>query len=356
MAITDKTRKILWGRSGNRCAICQHELVINATSEESESIIGEECHIISAQPYGPRYDSSYPQKKLDTYENLILLCRIHHKIVDDQSEIYTAEKLRGIKKDHELRVTQKLDNISKDTRCIQKPYVETPHKQMIRELARHFQDTMQLPWVGGCFIPELKPGQVTLSDHGLLVRVTKDKLIEVPLNIEPNLRGHLLTGGFTKTIDEIELWKQGVEEYLLRCHALLTVVSRRIEKTYGVSIPLEKDSTTNGFLVDFPITICADAVDQARGGTHFKYFSYRYENLGLRFGAFLIYQGVQNEDVKPYEELHKELRNICAKRKTSKNIAIRLTRINQLNDDIGEQLRKFADLERVCGHCDLCST
>lgn len=354
MAITDKTRKILWGRSGNRCAICKHELVVDATVIDGESVVGDECHIISSRSDGPRYDSSYPQEKLDIYENLILLCRVHHKMVDDQNESYTVDMLRRIKIDHEAWVSQKLVDTSREIQGIQKPYQETPHKQMIRELARQLQSTMQLPWIGDSFIPELKPGQVTLGRDGLLVRVTKDRIVEVPINIEPNLRGHLLTGGFLQVMDDIELWKQGVSEYLLRCHKLLTAVRRRIETAYRVSIPT-KDSSQAGFLVYFPITICADAVEQARGGTHFKYFPYRYEDPGLRFGAFMIYRGMQNEDLKPFEELHKELRNSYAKWKKAKDIAKFISRLNQLDDDIVGKLRKFADMEHVRGHCDLCS-
>ncbi len=52
MTIRDKTRKILWGRSENRCAICKYELISDETQVDDESIIGEECHIISEKPSG----------------------------------------------------------------------------------------------------------------------------------------------------------------------------------------------------------------------------------------------------------------------------------------------------------------
>lgn len=112
MAIADKTRKILWGRSGNRCAICKHELVVDATTKDDESVIGDECHIISSRPNGPRCDPSYPLAKLDTYENLILLCRVCHKMVDDQYESYTVDILRQMKANHEIQVSQKQAGIS----------------------------------------------------------------------------------------------------------------------------------------------------------------------------------------------------------------------------------------------------
>lgn len=108
MSITDKNRKILWGKSGNKCAICRHALVVDPTVQDSESVVGEECHIISGAQGGPRYNPSYPSTQIDDLSNLMLLCRVHHKMVDDQAETYTANVLRGIKMNHEKWVEQKL--------------------------------------------------------------------------------------------------------------------------------------------------------------------------------------------------------------------------------------------------------
>jgi len=109
MAITDKTRKLIWGKSGNRCAMCRHVLCIDATLLDDESIIGDECHIVSKRENGPRFDPDYLDEKLDSYENLILLCRIHHKQIDDQYTTYTTEILKKIKENHEKWVTTQLD-------------------------------------------------------------------------------------------------------------------------------------------------------------------------------------------------------------------------------------------------------
>ncbi|HWP60610.1 MAG TPA: hypothetical protein VNL14_22135 [Candidatus Acidoferrales bacterium] len=65
MAITDKTRKILWGRSGNRCAMCRRELVVEATPTDDESVVGDECHIVSGKGQGPRYDAGFSSDRLD---------------------------------------------------------------------------------------------------------------------------------------------------------------------------------------------------------------------------------------------------------------------------------------------------
>ena len=108
MTITDKTRKMLWGKSGNCCAICKQKLVIKKTDLDTESVVGDECHIISGTINGPRYLPNVPPIEIDIISNLLLLCRVHHKMVDDQSDTYTVEKLKNIKSDHENWVESKL--------------------------------------------------------------------------------------------------------------------------------------------------------------------------------------------------------------------------------------------------------
>lgn len=109
MAITDRTRKLLWGRSGNRCAFCKRVLVIDSTNVDDESIVGEECHIVSPQLNGPRHVEKGENFDYDDYSNLILLCRVHHKMIDDQVNEYTEKKLVDYKKEHERWVNEKLD-------------------------------------------------------------------------------------------------------------------------------------------------------------------------------------------------------------------------------------------------------
>lgn len=109
MSISIKTHKLLWGRSGNRCAICKTELVESQTDTDDPSILGEECHIIANHDGGPRSEPSLPDSDRDKADNLILLCRNHHKIVDDQFEAYTVERLRAIKSEHEKWVAATLE-------------------------------------------------------------------------------------------------------------------------------------------------------------------------------------------------------------------------------------------------------
>lgn len=110
MPISDKTRKILWGRSGNRCAFCRRELVIDSSAGDDESVVGDECHILSSKTQGPRYDPAFPGDRFNELENLILLCRVHHKMVDDQCDTYIAELLQKIKSNHEKWVSSSLND------------------------------------------------------------------------------------------------------------------------------------------------------------------------------------------------------------------------------------------------------
>ena len=99
---------MLWGRSGSLCALCRAHLVLDASSLDRESIVGDECHIVSGAPEGPRQDPSFPRSDIDGLENLILLCRVHHKLIDDQAETYSASLLRELKANHEKWVKERL--------------------------------------------------------------------------------------------------------------------------------------------------------------------------------------------------------------------------------------------------------
>ena len=103
---------MLWGRAANRCAFepCRKELVIDATETDDESLVGEECHIVGKSADGPRGDSSLTQEQRDKYNNLVLFCAVHHKVVDDQPGEYTVDRLHQIKNDHERWVRESLQD------------------------------------------------------------------------------------------------------------------------------------------------------------------------------------------------------------------------------------------------------
>jgi hypothetical protein len=115
VAINNKDRKVLWARSGNRCALCRRPLVAERTDTDREAIVGDEAHIAARSPGGPRYGEC-PDGSIDTYDNLILLCKVDHKKVDDQPGHFTSKTLRKAKADHEAWVDETLQQRDGATR------------------------------------------------------------------------------------------------------------------------------------------------------------------------------------------------------------------------------------------------
>jgi hypothetical protein len=80
------------------------------------------CHIKAKSPGGPRFDEKYPDEFRESYDNLVLMCRIDHKIIDDQPQIYTVEALKKLKNDHEAWVDSQLSSEEKNDREIREKY------------------------------------------------------------------------------------------------------------------------------------------------------------------------------------------------------------------------------------------
>lgn len=106
--LSGSDRKVLWGAAHGFCSFpnCDTRLIARlsdrSTGEEWTMPIGEEAHIVSASADGPRYDPNFPAEKLETYENRILLCSVHHTQVDARSgAAYSADDLRIMKRNHE---------------------------------------------------------------------------------------------------------------------------------------------------------------------------------------------------------------------------------------------------------------
>jgi len=103
--VRTKDIKILWGRSGNRCAICKLELTPDGEAET----IGEIAHIISQSSDGPRGNEELPLEKRNDYSNLILLCPNHHSEIDKIPETWPTTRLQKLKGKHEKWVSLQLD-------------------------------------------------------------------------------------------------------------------------------------------------------------------------------------------------------------------------------------------------------
>ena len=97
-APTERDVKRLFALSLNQCAFPNCITPIFGLRDE---MVGEICHIKAQSPNGPRYDPHQSETERHGFENLVLLCRNHHKIVDDNPAEYSVEWLRDIKRRHE---------------------------------------------------------------------------------------------------------------------------------------------------------------------------------------------------------------------------------------------------------------
>jgi len=108
--ITEKSLKILWGTSGNRCAFPDCDIEITAIPQGAGYTLGEMAHIKGDKPGSCRYDSSQKDLERHSHNNLILLCPTHHTIIDKPENLntYTVDVLMEMKENHVQHVKDKL--------------------------------------------------------------------------------------------------------------------------------------------------------------------------------------------------------------------------------------------------------
>jgi hypothetical protein len=106
LSFTERTIKLVAFRTGNRCAFpgCQERLIEPATPLDEPVILGEIAHIRGENPGAARYDASMTNAERQRNDNLLVLCRRHHRVVDGQEATYPVEVLLAMKADHEHRV------------------------------------------------------------------------------------------------------------------------------------------------------------------------------------------------------------------------------------------------------------
>lgn len=148
MAISVKTHKMLWGRAANRCSFeeCRKELVYaDAEDDPDPALPGDEAHIVARKPKGPRGESALSPEERDSYNNLILLCLEHHRLVDKKHKLYGPERLREMKSAHEKWVRE---NLSLDA---QKQKDEEKYAEIIEQWAFRAGLNDWIQWTEGLF-------------------------------------------------------------------------------------------------------------------------------------------------------------------------------------------------------------
>jgi hypothetical protein len=103
MGYSEPTRLRLAALSGNECAFPGCVLPIFDT--EHGVMVGEVCHIKGKKPGSARYDPTQIDEERDAFENLILMCSVHHEIIDKPAtrDAFQVDMLIGYKQAHESR-------------------------------------------------------------------------------------------------------------------------------------------------------------------------------------------------------------------------------------------------------------
>lgn len=106
--IPQAVRMSLWLKAAGRCQFrgCNDPLWIDGLTQ-SEFNSAYIAHIIADSPEGPRGDVLLSEKLKADLSNLMLLCDVHHRLIDKGNVAgHPVEMLRSMKWDHEKRIQQ----------------------------------------------------------------------------------------------------------------------------------------------------------------------------------------------------------------------------------------------------------
>ncbi|MEQ8271741.1 HNH endonuclease signature motif containing protein [Algiphilus sp.] len=136
MAVTEKTRIQVWGESAARCAYCREQLIFSDEFGINESLVGEVCHIFAKGEGGPRANPCLSAAEIDGPNNLMLLCRKHHKYVDDHPDRFTTEKLGEMKLAHLKWVAKNLSGeVAWDINLATLHYINVPRLTILSAMS-----------------------------------------------------------------------------------------------------------------------------------------------------------------------------------------------------------------------------
>lgn len=116
--IADPKKLILMGLCGGKCEFrgCEKSIVQDILTGE-KSNFSNYAHIVASSANGPRGDKVLSSKLSNDENNIMVLCRDHHKEIDDFPEKYTANILKDMKREHEAYIKD-LMNITKESSVI----------------------------------------------------------------------------------------------------------------------------------------------------------------------------------------------------------------------------------------------
>lgn len=106
--VSPKTRSVIWGKGAGHCYFpgCNQSLIGDLVAGNEDGNFGFVAHIVAETPGGPRGDPIRSPLLQDEPSNLMLMCGVHHKLIDvDEVDGYPEQRLLEIKAAHEDRIS-----------------------------------------------------------------------------------------------------------------------------------------------------------------------------------------------------------------------------------------------------------
>lgn len=100
--LNEKQKLILMGLCGGKCEFrgCNASVIEDMLTGD-KSNFSNYAHIIGSSQNGPRGDKNLSNILSDDENNIMVLCRNHHKDIDDFPEKYPVDLLKEMKREHE---------------------------------------------------------------------------------------------------------------------------------------------------------------------------------------------------------------------------------------------------------------
>ena len=102
-----RVQSALWARAAGRCQYrgCNQDLVGDLISGNEDALFGFIAHIVADSAEGPRGDPVRSPQLAKSLGNLMLVCAVHHKLIDvDEEAGHPEVLLLAMKAEHEARV------------------------------------------------------------------------------------------------------------------------------------------------------------------------------------------------------------------------------------------------------------
>jgi hypothetical protein len=128
------TRKRLWANAGGYCSYpeCEQRLLVPVDGDMGEVVVGEEAHIVAQRESGARSPKSLTdeertqwQSLVDDrhgYQNLMLLCGLHHKVIDHDVANHPISRLVELKQAHEQEIDGRLSAERRNANLVEVRY------------------------------------------------------------------------------------------------------------------------------------------------------------------------------------------------------------------------------------------